>query len=114
MAPILNTQSTTGLPLCLSGITHPVALSKEMADHDRRRKGLKKSRLRLEKLLHAVASADQDDSYFFGATVQRIQQDLQGLSEEVSGDVAGDLAAVALLLQQLSCISLSSCTAKAA
>ncbi|KAL3530603.1 hypothetical protein ACH5RR_009925 [Cinchona calisaya] len=65
MAPILNTQSITGLPICLSGITPPPPppLSEEMADHDRRRKGLKKLRFRgliRSKRLHAVGAADQE------------------------------------------------------
>ncbi|TKY48499.1 hypothetical protein E2542_SST25918 [Spatholobus suberectus] len=34
--------STHGLPLCLSGIIHPLALSHEMADHDRRRLAMRK------------------------------------------------------------------------
>ncbi|RHN75906.1 hypothetical protein MtrunA17_Chr2g0326261 [Medicago truncatula] len=29
-----------GLPLCLSGIMHPLPLSHEMVDHDRRRKSM--------------------------------------------------------------------------
>nr|XP_027108202.1 uncharacterized protein LOC113727971 [Coffea arabica] len=58
MAPVLNTQTVTGLPICLSGFTHPVALSKEMADHDRRRKGFKKLRFGASKDLHAVADQE--------------------------------------------------------
>ncbi|XP_058735016.1 uncharacterized protein LOC131606956 [Vicia villosa] len=41
---MLNLRVTHGVPLCLSGITNPLALSKEMADHDRRRKAMRKQR----------------------------------------------------------------------
>ncbi|KAL5056045.1 hypothetical protein RYX36_036727 [Vicia faba] len=41
---MLNLRVTHGVPLCLSGITNPLALSKEMADHDRRRNAMRKLR----------------------------------------------------------------------
>ncbi|XAR60469.1 hypothetical protein NMG60_11033868 [Bertholletia excelsa] len=44
MQSILNLHSSYGLPLCLSGITHPLSLSKEMADHDRRREAMRKQK----------------------------------------------------------------------
>ncbi|XP_018467544.1 uncharacterized protein LOC108839235 [Raphanus sativus] len=37
-----------GFPLCISGIAQQLSLSKEMADHDKRRKGMKKRRRRSE------------------------------------------------------------------
>nr|GMC84162.1 uncharacterized protein LOC109158837 [Ipomoea batatas] len=38
-----NLHANFGLPVCLSGITHPLPLPlpEEMADHDRRRKAMK-------------------------------------------------------------------------
>ncbi|CAJ2654365.1 hypothetical protein L195_g033466 [Trifolium pratense] len=44
MQNMLNLRVTHGVPLCLSGITNPLALSKEMEDHDRRRKAMRKQR----------------------------------------------------------------------
>ncbi|KAK7262355.1 hypothetical protein RJT34_29924 [Clitoria ternatea] len=41
-----------GVPLCLSGITNPLSLSDEMADHDRRRKAMKRQR----QGVHAIAT----------------------------------------------------------
>ncbi|XP_031129003.1 uncharacterized protein LOC116030808 [Ipomoea triloba] len=40
-----NLHANFGLPVCLSGITHPLPLPlpEEMADHDRRRKAMKTS-----------------------------------------------------------------------
>ncbi|KAL2328650.1 hypothetical protein Fmac_022077 [Flemingia macrophylla] len=43
-----------GVPLCLSGVTNPLALSKEMADHERRRKAMK-----MQRSLHANANTNQ-------------------------------------------------------
>ncbi|KAI3791412.1 hypothetical protein L2E82_05180 [Cichorium intybus] len=43
MQSILNIRTTYGLPLCLSGVSrhHHLPLSKEIADHDRRREAMK-------------------------------------------------------------------------
>ncbi|XP_061354970.1 uncharacterized protein LOC133299514 [Gastrolobium bilobum] len=37
---MLNIRATHGVPLCLSGTLHPLPLSHEMADHDRRRQAM--------------------------------------------------------------------------
>ncbi|KAL1361648.1 hypothetical protein HN51_009989 [Arachis hypogaea] len=44
MQSMLNLRAIHGVPLCLSGITNPLSLSREMADHERRRKAMKKQR----------------------------------------------------------------------
>ncbi|XP_057748601.1 uncharacterized protein LOC130967661 [Arachis stenosperma] len=44
MQSMLNLHAINGVPLCLCGITNPLSLSKEMADHERRRKAMKKQR----------------------------------------------------------------------
>ncbi|KAL2332058.1 hypothetical protein Fmac_019639 [Flemingia macrophylla] len=44
MQSMFSIRGSHGLPLCLSGIIHPVALSHEIADHDRRRVAMRKQR----------------------------------------------------------------------
>ncbi|QHN98730.1 uncharacterized protein DS421_13g392060 [Arachis hypogaea] len=44
MQSMLNLPAIHGVPLCLSGVTNSLSLSKEMADHERRRKAMKKQR----------------------------------------------------------------------
>ncbi|KAK1429125.1 hypothetical protein QVD17_11327 [Tagetes erecta] len=46
MQSIFNIRTSYGLPICLSGITrhHQLSLSKQIADHDRRREEMKRSR----------------------------------------------------------------------
>ncbi|KAK9079077.1 hypothetical protein SSX86_000747 [Deinandra increscens subsp. villosa] len=55
MPPIFNLRSTSGLPLCLSGVTrhHLLPLSKEIADHDRRREEMKRAKTENRTLLPA-------------------------------------------------------------
>ncbi|KAF1885434.1 hypothetical protein Lal_00029323 [Lupinus albus] len=54
MQSMINLHANHGVPLCLSGITNPLALSKEMEDHDRRRKAMmKKQRSLARKGVHA-------------------------------------------------------------
>ncbi|KVH90804.1 uncharacterized protein LOC112521960 [Cynara cardunculus var. scolymus] len=55
MQSIWNIRTTYGLPLCLSGITrhHHLSLSKEIADHDRRRDAMKRAKLENRNLFPA-------------------------------------------------------------
>ncbi|MED6184325.1 hypothetical protein PIB30_046345 [Stylosanthes scabra] len=54
-----------GVPVCLSGIIHPLPLSHEMEDHERRRKAMKKMQTSLvwrEEHVHAIQDmATRDD-----------------------------------------------------
>ncbi|CDY09210.1 BnaA02g06360D [Brassica napus] len=87
-------QSTTlsgnyGFPLCISRIAQQLSISKEMADHDRRRKGMKKKRRSEESMSHG-------------------EEEMVGMRES---EDARDLIA---LFQDLVSWSFSSHTAKAA
>nr|POE92958.1 hypothetical protein CFP56_75307 [Quercus suber] len=53
MQSLLNLHCSYGLPLCVSGIAHHLTLSKEMADHDRRREAIKRQRSQAREELHA-------------------------------------------------------------
>ncbi|KAA8550428.1 hypothetical protein F0562_002112 [Nyssa sinensis] len=90
-----STRNLHGLPLCLSGLTHPLTLSKEMADHDRRRDSMKKQKSQAREALNT----DQEMGIH-----ERVLEEIR------EGKVAGDLADV---LHDLSYMCLA-CTAKAA
>nr|KAJ0211647.1 hypothetical protein LSAT_V11C400217100 [Lactuca sativa] len=69
MQSIMNISTTFGLPLCLSGVTrhHQLSLSREIADHDRRREATKRviserrSRLTADAIGGEVSGDDDDD-----------------------------------------------------
>ncbi|CAN7121883.1 hypothetical protein BRARA_B01039 [Brassica rapa] len=98
-------QSTTlsgnyGFPLCISRIAQQLSISKEMADHDRRRKGMKKRRRSEESMSHGeeeMVGVERFDELW----IQQMRE-----SED-----ARDLIA---LFQDLVSWSVSSHTAKAA
>ncbi|GFP81001.1 hypothetical protein PHJA_000243400 [Phtheirospermum japonicum] len=58
MLPILN---NSGLPLCLSGISHSLAFQKEKADHDRRREAMKK--MRFEETFHGNEEVLKEEGF---------------------------------------------------
>ncbi|KAG6619685.1 hypothetical protein I3842_Q088300 [Carya illinoinensis] len=87
-----------GLPLCVSGIAHPLSFSKEMADHDLRREAIK--RQRSQSLAEPHANQEMGTQRF----IERV------LAEIKEGEVDGDLAG---LLNDLAPIYWA-CTAKAA
>ncbi|KAF9606255.1 hypothetical protein IFM89_024076 [Coptis chinensis] len=76
-----------GLPLCVSGISHPLALSLEMADHDLRRESIRR---------HRSQGRERFERIYVLRELKVIKE------EEISGDL-DDL-----------CTSLMGCTAKAA
>ncbi|XP_062172954.1 uncharacterized protein LOC133878416 [Alnus glutinosa] len=89
MQSMLNLHGSYGLPLCVCGIAHHLPLSKEIADHDRRREAIKRQRSQAGEELHA----NQEMS-------TQLERVLRGTEE---GEVDGDLAHCYL-----------ACTAKAA
>ncbi|CAN8252650.1 unnamed protein product [Cochlearia groenlandica] len=57
-----------GFPLCISGISQHLSLSKEMADHDKRRKDLKKlrrSESNVERFNETWLQENEDDRDLF-------------------------------------------------
>ncbi|GAV62072.1 hypothetical protein CFOL_v3_05596 [Cephalotus follicularis] len=97
MQSMLNLRATYGLPLSVYGITH-LTLSKDVADHERRRRVIKKQRSQARKgLLENLEMRIQRNS----------ERELVEIKED---EVEGDLASV---LQDFSYGCLA-CTAKAA
>ncbi|KAF5192638.1 hypothetical protein FRX31_017775 [Thalictrum thalictroides] len=94
MLSILNLHGSYGLPLCVSGISHPLAFSMEIADHDLRRESIKKHRSQTRQGF--VANRNMGTERNFVRELKKIKQD------EISED-----------LNNLSC-SYRGCTAKAA
>ncbi|KAK3206044.1 hypothetical protein Dsin_020090 [Dipteronia sinensis] len=102
MQSMLSLHGTYGLPLCVSGITHHLTLSKEMADHDLRREAMKKKKKKTQRseVLHSNLEMGNQTNF----ETEQLQQAFLVVDDE-------DLAC---LLQDLSNICLSNCTAKAA
>ncbi|KAL4610233.1 hypothetical protein ACB092_08G037000 [Castanea dentata] len=98
MQSLLNLRCSYGLPLCVSGIAHPLTLSKEMADHDRRREAIKRQISQAREELHANQDLGTRGNH------ERV------FGEINEGEVDGDLACVFNDLSHTN----SPCTAKAA
>ncbi|CAF2336217.1 uncharacterized protein LOC103845459 [Brassica rapa] len=93
-----------GFPLCISGISRQLSLTKEMADHDKRRKVMKKKRRSEGKGASRRHGAEEEMG------VERFHEQLWLQEMRESEDVR-DLVA---LFQDLGSWSFSSHTAKAA
>ncbi|XP_040992260.1 uncharacterized protein LOC121239170 [Juglans microcarpa x Juglans regia] len=100
MQSMSNLHGSYGLPLCVSGIAHPLSFSMEMADHDRRREAIK--RQRSQSLAEPHANQEMGTQRF----LERVLAEIKEGEVEVDGDLAG-------LLHDLTHIYLA-CTAKAA
>ncbi|KAI9195113.1 hypothetical protein LWI28_011826 [Acer negundo] len=101
MQSMLSLHGIYGLPLCVSGITHHLTLSKEMADHDLRREAMKKKKkTQRSEVLHRNLEMGIQTNF----ETEQLQQAFLVVDDE-------DLAC---LLQDLSNICLPNCIAKAA
>ncbi|XP_015884379.1 uncharacterized protein LOC107420033 [Ziziphus jujuba] len=98
MQSMFNLQTTFGLPLCVSGITHRLTFSQEMADHDLRREAMKKQRSRSREGVHANQEMGSQRN------CDRVMEELR------KGEVDEDLASGPHDLSY----TCSACTAKAA
>ncbi|PIA54072.1 hypothetical protein AQUCO_00900564v1 [Aquilegia coerulea] len=96
MLSILNLHGSYGLPLCVSGISHPFAFSMEIADHDLRRESMKRHRSQAREGFVANRNMGIERNY--------VRRDL--MKEIKEGEISGDL-------DNLSC-NYVGCTAKAA
>ncbi|OVA18135.1 hypothetical protein BVC80_1835g549 [Macleaya cordata] len=80
MQPILNLHCSFGLPLCVSGITHRLAISYEIVDHELRRETMKK-RQRSQRREILVADPDMNSHEIM----------MESLNWGKNGDLVGDL-----------------------
>ncbi|KAK6936010.1 hypothetical protein RJ641_033040 [Dillenia turbinata] len=100
MVPILNLHANYGPPLCVSGITPRLNLSTEMADHDRRRRAMKRQRSEARGNFHADQEIGVEENH------------VRVLEEIREGEIDDDLSSV--LRDLLLFHPCWACTAKAA
>ncbi|KAJ8768647.1 hypothetical protein K2173_023551 [Erythroxylum novogranatense] len=84
---MLNLHGTYGLPLSVSGITHHLSLSKELADHDRRRDAIKKQRSKAREILRGNEAVDIQRNFeggFVNVLIGRVDEDLTSVLQELS------------------------------
>ncbi|KAL6967307.1 hypothetical protein U1Q18_033112 [Sarracenia purpurea var. burkii] len=87
MQSILNLHGSYGLPLCLSGITHPLSLSTEIADHDRRRESMKKKRKEARGIMHSNGDKGRNHERELRLLEEEIRE--RADIDEVHGDLVG-------------------------
>ncbi|KAI3964067.1 hypothetical protein MKX01_022004 [Papaver californicum] len=85
MQSILSIHCSYGLPLCTPGIKHPLALSEEIADHERRRKALKK------KIRRQRSSLERENNFGADLSVSRSGISVEMINESRKEDLVEDL-----------------------
>ncbi|GFZ20486.1 hypothetical protein Acr_28g0011910 [Actinidia rufa] len=83
MQSFLKLPGNSGLPVCLSGITHPLSLSKEMADHDLRREAMKKQKRKICHGNHDLGIARNHERETGEIKDGEIDRDLAGLLNDL-------------------------------
>ncbi|KAI3957471.1 hypothetical protein MKW98_003192 [Papaver atlanticum] len=101
MQSVLSLHCSYGLPLCTSGFKNPLALPKEIADHERRRKALKKKIRRQRSSLESVSNFVADLSISrSGIRVEMIDESknedlIEDLNDLISKCIIGHAAKAA-------------------
>ncbi|CAL0304096.1 unnamed protein product [Lupinus luteus] len=88
MQSMLNLRAIHGVPICLSGITNPLSLSKEIQDHDRRRKDMRKQRSLAREGVHA-------NQEFIGTQTNFVVEIKGGDLDDILNDLSLDFTAKA-------------------